>query len=307
VHVLEEVPSDYEFRLWIVDDGCTDNTIDLLSAICNPYAIIRLDGNAYWGGALNAIRSIVSKRLQVAEDRNGNNSQQIVMVCNDDIRFQPHALKAGLLALDPAKVVCARCSAADFDPTLPSACPTSSQVANLMFFFDKEQGRFALTTNLSQVNVAPTYAIMSYAQAWSECRAIPCTIPHYLSDYWLTYEMHSNGFRLLFPDGFSCCSALGTTRNKRVPWPKAASVNLPAWTSWLHAIQACRPLAASLISYADPLSVAYAPAWITFLLAHSPKAAVSSASLRMLLFYVIGLALRGMLYPARFLSLDRAA
>ena len=119
--------------------------------------------------------------------------------------------------------------------------------------YQQEEGVFLHSTPLMKANVASTWAMFSTREAWLAADIVPQSIPHYLSDYWLTYNLIRKGFELVQPPGFVCYASMASTRNNPHDNNKYNSLS-----GYLN----------NIISACDIKSPCYAPAWIEFLSQH---------------------------------------
>ena len=217
-HLLAMVPKDVVSRLWLLDDGCTDNTVVSVSSVWAPHRVIRLGGNAYWGGALNCIRRLVKRELlgygtMNYPSKEDSGTRELVMVCNDDIRFCSDAIIAGLSSYHPQHIIVAAHKLAQFNPKTASIADLTIISDMPRYRWDPSAATLARVDSDRHENLASTYALISSPQSWLDAGPIPFTIPHYLSDFWLTYQMHKAGYSLLYPPGFECLVNAKSTNN----------------------------------------------------------------------------------------------
>lgn len=251
-HFLRLIDSNAPCQFWILDDGCTDNTIELALKQMPGAVIITLSGSAYWGGALNAIRDIILNRhIEGFRD-------ELYLVCNDDIRLPLDSLSIAINSLSVSNVVCALSETIDHrlllsDEFLQSTCSKHLP----MHRFDPVSSKFVVEYNSCKVDTASTYAMLTTSNPWIASEPIPSSIPHYLSDWWLTHSFSKLGFAIVHPPGFTCITSALTTNNQII-CPSARNDLLSPFLkfrTWLkYASQSV-----------DPKSPSYAPAWITFL------------------------------------------
>jgi GT2 family glycosyltransferase len=261
IHLKSLVPTHISLRLWIIDDGCTDDTITSASAIIKPYAVIRLNGKAYWGGSINIMINCIRDDLSI---KNSNIvSNELVMLCNDDIRFPCSSFFDYFLRLDCSTVLCCSPFYVDYDPDDPSIPNIALDISlKSYYYYDPDTLSFCKTRNASLANVSPTHAIISRTNAWITSSLLPRSVPHYLSDYWLTHQMHKNGFSLRFPSDFVCFVAQASSRNRYGPKQGPSNGYDPLVSCGLKSI--LKRKITSAYKLADPLSVGYPPAWHTF-------------------------------------------
>lgn len=244
-HVKELLPTNISLSVVLFDDGCNDETIATACRAWPKADVVTLDGHAFWGGALNAISRYVQGKASQSK------ATDYYMLCNDDIRFPDcRSILAGLEAVSDMVLVCARGITVDHAEIINSD-PAPSKLeweAEPAIHYSPKDGGFIRATERETVNVAPTRAMLTTPKPWLHAVAVPPSIPHYLSDYWLTYNLYKLGFQIAHPELFICLVSSETTRNKQ---------EIKA-TDWL-----ARKLA-SMKGCATKTSPAYAPAWICF-------------------------------------------
>ena len=268
-HVEEDIYLPMQTKYVVLDDGCTDDTISNIQLICPKVEIIQLDGNAFWGGAINAVATYIK------QFRPTNTNRIFYLLCNDDIRFiSAAALNDAISKTQRSTVVCARL-VETLDPTV--------RWTNLMIhkriysqppiYYNCKKGLFRPARQMEAPNVSSTYAMLSTSDPWLSFGSVPTSIPHYLSDYWLTYHFYKAGFDLVLPDDFLCLTFITSTRNLPTARPRSS----------IHEL---------ILEYkraASRSSTSYAPAWITFYAQTIPTLPVASAICKHLFKYFIGL------------------
>lgn len=245
LHLSELLPDDMNLRVVIFDDGCTDETLANVKRIWPSVEIASLDGNAFWGGAINAIIDYIKSRPLSEEG--------IYLLANDDIRFpSKSAFLAGLREVDRGSLICAT------EVRVQSLGQNSHDIIHQHrssgthgIHYNQETGNFENANMSKPVNVSSTYAMLSTKDPWLSAPAIPITIPHYLSDYWLTYKLGLLGFKIVHPDNFICLESALTSRRGQVP--------IGEKKNWLSA------KLDYLQSSLNKTSPSYLPAWIEFL------------------------------------------
>ncbi len=91
--------------------------------------------------------------------------------------------------------------------------------------------------------------MISTKEAWLSAKKVPSVIPHYLSDYWLTYNLFKAGFLIVHPPDFVCRYWQESTRNKLSSCVGASWYQLKL---------------KALYQLVDAASPGYAPAWLAF-------------------------------------------
>jgi GT2 family glycosyltransferase len=263
-HLKPLIPPCYQLRPVLLDDHCTDNTIDLARLVCPCLEIVNLSGSDYWGGALNAIKKYINS-LSLADHQNN-----IYMVCNDDIRFCPGSLISALSAVTPDVVIAAKTIFVkdDFNSIMSvHDFKYSTLEVQIMYLFDPLVGSFRPTNDPSRVNICETRAMLTRADPWLSCAFIPPAIPHYLSDYWLSYNFTLNGFRIKYPIDFICYNSLVSTRNTG----QYSSSFLEKVSFLGRILNKIKSFIFGCASSVNKSSPSYAPAWACFLKCYSKQ------------------------------------
>lgn len=244
-HVEELLPPNISLSVVLFDDGCNDETIATACRAWPKADVVTLDGHAFWGGALNAISNYVQGRVRQGK------ASDFYMLCNDDIRFPGgKTILAGLDAASDMALVCARGIMVSHAEIINSDSTLSKPewLPEHAIHYSAKDGRFIRASESETVNVAPTRAMLTTPKPWLHAVTVPPSIPHYLSDYWLTYNLYKLGFQIAHPEHFICLVSSETTRNKQ----ETRSTN---WlTRKLASMKGC-------ITKTSPI---YVPAWICF-------------------------------------------
>lgn len=278
-HLLDLLGHDLSIQINLLDDKSTDDTVQYARSVFPGLKVIPLSGSAYWGGALNMIQVIVASEMP-SEQQNS-----IYMVCNDDIRIQSSdSLVNAIINIKPGIVAFARTipTSVKLDTEEIKSDIGSNQNLELMSRFDPNLCQFLDTNDPQKVNVAPTRVMIALADAWLCCKTIPRQIPHYLSDYWLTYSLYCQGYKILYPSGLICYNYTLTSRN----FADASSSPSRNFIS---------NMLKQLSSSSDPLSPSYLPAWMAFFSKHATPPAPQVLLIKWRLKYMIGLLVRRLL------------
>ena len=272
-HIINDLVINIDVHFIIFDDGCTDQTLEMIHRVCPRAHTITLCGNAFWGGSINAAVLFIRRYCDANPDK-----RPLFMLCNDDIRFlSSYSLLHAISMISSDTVACAR-----IVNTLPACLDkvdlSDDQQANIQspIHYERTTGTFSASdTTSNPPNVSSTWALLATSDAWLSFGSIPPSIPHYLSDYWLTYNLHRSGFNLLFPETFLCVTSSLTTRNS----PLRPSENIIS------------SIIRKLLSSANPCSPSYAPAWIAFYTQHAPTVEVTKKICKHLIRFWLGKAL----------------
>jgi len=274
-HLRALVNDHIRLVFWILNDGCTDDTIYLALKMEPTAHVVNLNGNAYWGGALNKVRSLILESC-----RHGP-SNELYMTCNDDIRLMDTSMICAISSVTNDNVVCALCRPLEirlregFEPSLDAFAGQLS-----MQRFDSALERFVDEFDQNMVNVASTYAMLTTASPWLNSEPIPAAIPHYLSDYWLTHSFWRRGFAIVHPNEFRGVTCVSTTRNlPEQSFSYLQGNRIPIFFSRIYF---------KAIDAASVTSPHYAPAWAKFLGCFSMRPTLFPFR-RLWLFYFLGI------------------
>jgi len=278
-HLRSLIDDCIELRFWILDDGSTDDTVQLALRKDPSARIISLDGSAYWGGALNKVRSLILERFALGL------CNELYMICNDDIRLNRGAMIDALSAVNDNSIVCALCKSEDFCLEMESELSSPNLLPQiLMDRFDIQSGRFLLEADPELVNVASTYAMLTTARPWLSSKPIPDSIPHYLSDFWLTHCFWRRGFKIVHPIQFRGITSSTTTRNL----PR----DYPSYLPQLRLIRVFHRIYLQSLDACTVTSPSFSPAWVEFLSGFSRNPKLGFQLARLWLLFTVGIIIR---------------
>ena len=176
-----------DYLLVLVDDGCTDGTVETVAARVGPerLMVLRGDGNLWWAGALQLAYDALKERPFAVEDA--------VLIVNDDVRFDNDFLRAGLGVLQRHPEACIQAIGID----RASGDVDRGAIADLHRLRFRGAGKGELPDCLS------TRGLMMRASTFVQSGGFrPQRLPHYLSDYEFTLRLHRRGTPLLVDDSF---------------------------------------------------------------------------------------------------------
>lgn len=279
-HVAPLIPAGYQLKPILLDDGCTDNTVELATRAYPSMRVVKLSGSHYWGGALNEIASYI--RCLHFQGQGSN----IYMICNDDVRFHPDSFATALPLVRDDLIISPVTALVNDNFNSPDSVRASSYSifgVDSMYYFDRTTGSFKATNETDVVNICETRAMLTKASPWLNCPLIPSSVPHYLSDYWLTYEFFNRGYQIKYPYGFICYNSILTSKNK--PYVSSSGkfvFNLEG------VCERIKTIALSCLWSVPKTSPSYAPAWITFLSKYSRQQDLSCIILKHRIKFLVG-------------------
>jgi GT2 family glycosyltransferase len=171
-----------DYCLWIIDDGCVDDTVARAEALvpAGRLCVLRGDGNLWWAGALQMGYEALCACAAGDDDA--------VLIVNDDMTFEPDFLAQGLavLAGNPA----AAFQAVGVD--------NASQTVDCGAVADLYRLSFRPASVNEPANCLSTRGlIMRYLVFKRSGGFRPERLPHYLSDYEFTLRLRRQGVPLL--------------------------------------------------------------------------------------------------------------
>lgn len=242
-HLVSLLGKDFPLTIVLLDDNSTDHTIYCAKQVFPASIVVQMGGNSYWGGGINAAVHFVMTCPDFGHP------STYFMLANDDIRFL--SLNAFMAAFDTLQVypiVAARgLLVSSLDCSLSHEDVIQSVSGFCGTHYDSRLGNFRDAQDHHEVNVSSTWALIASRQVWLESPVLPHSIPHYLSDYWLTYHWTKNGYSIAHPREFVCLVSSSSTRNveclesisgfrERTTWfaRRLTEVTSPAYTpAWL--------------------------------------------------------------------------
>lgn len=191
-----------DWRLFIIDDGCTDDTVDRISNINDDRInVISTLGNLWWGGSLHfAYLNIID--LIVGSD--------VVLIINDDVYFEESYFRIGLDLLEnnPDSMIISSCYNLE-----------NGEIVDKGIYYNEVIS--TLTRNLSEsqpINCSSTRGLFLTANDFIESGGFrPNFLPHYLSDYEYTIRLVRNGLKLKVYDSLRIYSDQSQTGVHQLP------------------------------------------------------------------------------------------
>jgi GT2 family glycosyltransferase len=195
-----------DFRLILVDDGCTDDTVAIArrKLSSSQLHVLHGDGQLWWAGALQAGYEYLT--------RLGPEPDDAVLIVNDDVDFDPDFLVHGLTALAEQPQACFQAIGID----RRSGERDCGAVADLVRL------RFRAAVDGEKPNCLSTRGLLMRASTFLQSGGFrPRWLPHYLSDYEFTLRLRRHGTPLQVDDRFRAEIALELTGLDEVSAPGA--------------------------------------------------------------------------------------
>jgi GT2 family glycosyltransferase len=169
------------FHLVLIDDGSTDNTVQMAQAKIKNISVLKGRGNWWWAGSLQQGISWL--------EQHAVNDQDIVLFANDDTTFAANFLQKSVSILDGLESTL----------LLPFLCDENTGVPQESGIeADLQKLTFNPSPTPDKTNCLSTRGLL---MRMSDLRRIggfyPRLLPHYLSDYEFTIRAHKKGLRLI--------------------------------------------------------------------------------------------------------------
>jgi GT2 family glycosyltransferase len=218
-----------DFKLVLIDDGCTDDTVSIAECKLPAERLIVLkgDGQLWWAGAL---QMAYEHLLRLHFD-----PQDAVLIVNDDVTFAPDFLRTGMAVLSAYPGSCIQALGVDG----ASGSVDRGAIADVVRL------RFRAAEPGEPANCLSTRGLLMNAQTFIGSGGFhPRWLPHYLSDYEFTLRLRRRGTPLLVDERFTAqidleLTGLGrhASRGVRRLWADAfsnrAKFNPKHWTAFV--------------------------------------------------------------------------
>lgn len=218
------------FHLILIDDGSTDGTTGMVLEYIPSVTVLRGTGDWWWAGSLQHGIDWLKN--------NAINSDDVVLMINDDVKIPPDFIEAGCALLKPGMLMQA------------TICDdTTHEILDIGVVYEEQKMVFRTPKPGEIVNCLTTNGLF---MRWRDLQVIggfyPHLLPHYLSDYEFTIRAHKKGFRLLVSSELKLYWNRGTTGFRIIEedglllflrkfFSKKAAGNPVYWTTFL--ILAC--------------------------------------------------------------------
>jgi hypothetical protein len=171
----------------LVDDGCTDNTIEIARGRlpAEGLTVLRGSGQLWWSGSLQlAYEHLLSGHLK---------DDDAILIINDDVTFAPDFLARGIDALRERPGACIQAMG------IGRTCGTVDRGA----IADLTRLRFRAAEPGETPNCLSTRGLLMGAKTFKRSGGFrPRWLPHYLSDYEFTIRLHRGGTPLVVDERF---------------------------------------------------------------------------------------------------------
>jgi GT2 family glycosyltransferase len=217
------------FRLVLVDDGCTDGTAAAVKATLPDAIVLPGRGNLWWAGSLQLAFNWLRASAIARDD--------VVLIMNDDTSFDPDFIAAGLRVLgeNPATLL----TATGYNLKTGVAQDSGG------YLMDWKTLGFSETHDNSRMNCSSTRGLITRVGDFLDVGGFyPHLIPHYLSDIEFTMRAHERGKRLMIDSTFRIgidfeatghrdLGDVGFLRYLQIIFSKRAAMNPVYWSSFI--------------------------------------------------------------------------
>jgi len=169
------------FHLLLIDDGCSDGTVEMAMGSLSSLTVISGAGQWWWAGALQqGYDWLMSHDVELSD---------LVLIINDDTEFDPDFLQKAvdlMQRLDRAMLL-AWCY-----------CGATGKLLDAGVHVDWSKLTFAQATSADAVNCLSTNGLcMRLSDFLGTGGFRPALLPHYASDYEFTIRAHRQGMTLV--------------------------------------------------------------------------------------------------------------
>lgn len=169
------------YHLILIDDGSTDNTVQMAQAKIKNLTVLKGSGDWWWAGSLQ-------QGINWLEQR-GVEDRDIVLFANDDITFDANFLQKADGILDNLDAALLLPYLRDEKTGLPQESGVEADLHKLTFI---------LASSPEKINCLSTRGLfMRMAGLRKVGKFHPRLLPHYLSDYEFTIRAYRKGLRLI--------------------------------------------------------------------------------------------------------------
>jgi GT2 family glycosyltransferase len=226
--------TERNFHLVLIDDGSRDGTADMARAAGVPLTVISGAGNWWWGGSLQQAYTWLQARPRAGGE--------VVLIMNDDTRFEPGFLAAGRAALAPTPRALLLAHAYDARSGEFLDAGVKADWSTLQFFPVAEP---------AEADCFSTRGLFMRLQDFLALGGFhPRLLPHYGSDFEFTLRARRRGYWLVSDPAVKLASDTTTTGDRdpgarslreflRRRFSKRSAHNPLYWTSFV--MLACPP------------------------------------------------------------------
>ena len=192
--------SQIKLTVFLLDAGSTDYVFEKVQELDENIKFIQLDNSYFWGKSLNKI-------LEIVKNESVPNDCLVGIFNNDTLQFE-RTLQRGIELLDRYDVMAPL--SLEIDHRFKSPVETQKTVSfkdlisrfsadtDYGMHFDEFRGRFVNRSPMQTPNVSHTLGTLTRAGILRSLpdSLIPSDIPHYLSDYYLTYSLTQMNYKI---------------------------------------------------------------------------------------------------------------
>ncbi len=214
-YLHKSIDRNISLTIHIIADGCTDGTEEKVYEKYPDITIHRLDGKQYWGGCLNYILELVRSDKKIGDNDN-------ILIANDDVLLSPGSLMAGInyidlnanTALIPILIEASKTSFKEiFEHTIDLRKLARSVDINWGNIYNKYSDRQLHRQSAGLVNLGVTASLLIKKSTLNAAEKVPVGLPHYYSDFWMTYSLYLKGIKLLTLENYCAIRRTEETRS----------------------------------------------------------------------------------------------
>ena len=170
-----------DYQLVLVDDGCTDGTVEMVRTELPNTKILIGDGNLFWGGALHLAYKWLSANVD---------STNFVMFSNDDTTFDPEYLEKAVKHLNKnSNALITGCG---------YSINSNKQIDGAVHWDYRKGGVIKGFAPNDVGNCASTRSLFFSVETMNKIGGFhPILLPHYSSDYEWTMRGAKKGIEIL--------------------------------------------------------------------------------------------------------------
>lgn len=203
--------SDPNYRLLLVDDGCTDNTVGMVAARVPDVTVIHGDGKLWWAASVQlGIDWLVEHAVS---------TDSIVLIANDDTSFGSELMANARAYLGANPGVMLQAVPVD---------PATEQVLDRGISIDWLRFRMGPAMPGAEIDCLATRCLFSRLTDIMVAGGFrPRLLPHYFSDYEFTIRAKRRGIRLAVADDvriFASRETTGTRSTQSMTWEQYVRV-----------------------------------------------------------------------------------
>lgn len=182
-----ECLNDQTYKNWhliMVDDGCTDGTVEMAESIIKNITVLKGNGNLWWAGSLQMAYNYLKKNRIFSQD-------DIICIMNDDTLIKNDYLLTAADVFSKSKGI---------SIIVPSIAINNSngEISSIGEWYDCKKMSFEHSNIIEKINCLSTWGLfIKFADFVQSGGFYPKLLPHYLSDFEYTFRQIKNGTKVI--------------------------------------------------------------------------------------------------------------